>query len=57
MILGFVEILCSFTLVLERTTDKETPKSRRLEFLQKFLPNNLALSYADDNTSGSLNRT
>ena len=27
-----------------------------LEFLEKFLANNFALTYAEDNTSGPLNR-
>ena len=32
------------------------PESSRLEFLGKFSANNFALSYAEDNTSGLLNR-
>ena len=32
------------------------PKSSRLEFLEKFLANNFALSDAEDNTSWPLNR-
>ena len=55
-ILGDTEILCSFTLVLEEKTGKEIPESSRLEFLEKFSANNFALSDAEDNTSGSLNR-
>ena len=55
-ILGVIEILCSFRLVLEGNTDKEIPKSSRLEFLKKLLAKNFALSEAEDNTSGSLNR-
>ena len=55
-IVGIIEILCSFRLVLEEKTGKEIPKSSRLEFLEKFLGNNLALSDAEDNTSGPLNR-
>ena len=35
---------------------KEIPESSRLEFLEKFLANNFALSDAEDNTSGPLNR-
>ena len=31
-------------------------ESSRLEFLEKFSANNFALSYAEDNTSGPLNR-
>ena len=51
-----MEILCSFRLVLERKTGKEIPESSRFEFLEKFLANNFALSDAEDNTSGPLNR-
>ena len=49
-------ILCSFRLVLEGKTGKEIAESSRLEFLEKFLANNFALSDAEDNTSGPLNR-
>ena len=55
-ILGVMEILCSFRLVLEGKTGKEIPESSRLEFLEKVLANNFALSDAEDNISGSLNR-
>ena len=55
-ILGVMEILCSFKLVLEGKTGKEIPESSRLEFLEKFSANNFALSDAEDNTSRSLNR-
>ena len=55
-ILGVIEILCTFRLVLEGKTGKEIPKSSRLEFLEKFLANNFALSEAEDNTSRPLNR-
>ena len=55
-ILGVAKVLCSFRLVLEVKTDKEIPESSRLEFLEKFLANNFALSDAEDNTSGPLNR-
>ena len=51
-----MEILCSFRLVLERKTGKEVPDSSRLEFLEKFLANNFALSDAENNTSSPLNR-
>ena len=51
-----MEILCSFKLVLEGKTGKETPESSRLEFKEKFSANNFALSDAEDNTSGPLNR-
>ena len=43
-----MEILCSFRLVLEGKTVKEIPKSSRLEFLEKFLANNFALSDTED---------
>ena len=55
-ILGVMEILYSFKLVLEGKTDKEIPESSRLELLEKFLVNNFASSYAENHTSGSLNR-
>ena len=51
-----MEILCSFKLVLEEKTGKKTPESSRLEFKEKFSANNFALSDAEDNTSGLLNR-
>ena len=54
--MGVTEILCSFRLVLEGKTGKEIPKSSGLEFLEKFSANNFALSDAEDNTSGRLNR-
>ena len=55
-ILGVTEFLCSFRLVLEEKTGKKTPKSSRLEFLEKFLANNFALFDAENTTSGPLNR-
>ena len=55
-ILGVMEILCSFRLVLEEKTGKEIPESSRFEFLEKFLANNFAISDAEDNTSDLLNR-
>ena len=55
-ILGIREILCSFRLVLEGKTGKEIPESSRLEFLEKFLANNFALSDAENNNSSPLNR-
>ena len=55
-ILEVTEILCSFKLVLEEKTGKETPESSRLEFKEKFSANNFALSDAEGNTSGPLNR-
>ena len=51
-----MEILCSFRLVLEGKTGKEIPEPSRLEFLEKFLANNFALSDAENNTSCPLNR-
>ena len=50
-ILGDIAKLCSFRLVLEGKTSKEILESSRLEFLEKFLANNFALSDAEDNTS------
>ena len=43
-ILGVMEILCDFRLVLDRKTGKEIPGSSRLEFLEKFLAYIFALS-------------
>ena len=40
----------------EGKTGKEIPESSRLEFLEKFLANDFALSDAEDNTSGPLDR-
>ena len=40
----------------ENRSGKEIPESSRLEFLEKFSGNNFALSDAEDNTSGLLNR-
>ena len=51
-----MEILCSFRLVLEGKTGKEIPEPSRLEFLEKFLANNFALSDAENDTSCPLNR-
>ena len=45
-----------FKLVLEGKTGKEIPESSRLEFLENFSAKNFALSNAEDNTSGPLNR-
>ena len=41
--------------LLEGKMGKEIPESSRLEFLEKFLANNFALSDAEVNTSGPLN--
>ena len=56
IIVGVREILYSFRLVLEWKTRKEIPESSRLELLEKILAKNFALSDAQDNTSGLLNR-
>ena len=53
--LGVTKILSRFRLILEGKTGNEIPESSRLEFLEKFSANNLALSDAD-NTSMPLNR-
>ena len=55
-ILRVTEILCSFRLVLEGKASKEIPDFSRLEFIEKFIANNFALSDTEDGTSGSLNR-
>ena len=55
-ILGVMETSCSFRLVLKGKTGTEIPESSRFEFLVKVLANNFALSDAEDNTSGPLNR-
>ena len=55
-ILGVIEILCSFTLALEGKTGKEILESSRLDFLEKFLENNVAFSDTKDNTTRPLNR-
>ena len=54
--MGVTEVLCSFRLVLEGKTGIEISESSRLEFLEKFSGNNFALSDAEHNTSGPLNR-
>ena len=54
--MGVTEILCSFRLVLEGKAGKEIPESSRLEFSETFSANNFALSDAEDNTCGPLNR-
>ena len=53
--LGVTKILSRFRLILEGKTGNKIPESSRLEFLEKFSANNLALSDAD-NTSMPLNR-
>ena len=53
---GSSRILCSLRFVLKGKAGKEILQSSRLEFLEKFLTNSFALSDAEDNTSGLLNR-
>ena len=53
-ILGVREVLFSFRLVLKGKTDKEIPKSSRLEFLEKFLAKNFALWDKEGNNFLSL---
>ena len=55
-ILGVTKRLCSFGLVLKEKSCKEIPEPSRLEFLEQFSGNNFALSDAEDNIFGSLNR-
>ena len=45
-----------FQISSRRETGKEILESSILEFLEKFLANNCALSYAEENTSGLFNR-
>ena len=47
-ILGVTENSCSFRLVLEGNAGKEMSESAKLEFLEKILANNFALSDAED---------
>ena len=54
-ILGVIEILCNFRLVLEGKTCKEIPESPRLEFLGKFLAV-LISQMAEKKNSELLNR-
>ena len=49
-------ILCGFRLVLEGKAAKTLFESSRLEFLEKFVASNFALSDAEYNTSRPLNR-
>ena len=55
-IVGVTEILYSFRLVLEGKTGNKIPESSRLEFLEKFLSSSFALSDAEVDSSGPLNR-
>ena len=47
-ILGVIEILCSFRLVLEGKTGNEIPESSRSELLENLLPNKFAISEAEE---------
>ena len=53
--MGDTEI-CSYILVLKGKIGKEIPESSRLEFLEKLLANNFALSDAEGNTFRLFNR-
>ena len=55
-ILRVTSIFCCFRLFVEGQTDKEIPESSRLEFIERCLANNFALSDAEDSTSGPLTR-
>ena len=55
-IFGVMEILSSFRLGLEGKTGKEIPESSILEFLEKFLANNFALSDSEGNKTNPMNR-
>ena len=44
-----------FQISSRRETGKEIPEASRLEFLERFLANNFALSNAEDNISCPLN--
>ena len=56
IILEVREILCNARLVLEGKAGKQIPESSRLDFSEKFLAKNFALSDAKDSTSGPLIR-
>ena len=45
-----------FQISSRKKTGKEIPESSRLEFSEKFLAKNFALSDAERSTSGTLNR-
>ena len=53
---GSYRNIIQFKISYRRETGKEILDSWRLEFFKKFLTNNFALSGAEDNTSGLLNR-
>ena len=54
--LGNYRNIMQFPTSSRKEIGKEIPESSRLEFLEKFPANNFALSDAEDNTSGALNR-
>ena len=54
--LGSSRDIMQFQISWELKTSKESHESSRLEFLEKFLVNNFALSDVEDNTYGPLNR-
>ena len=51
-ILGAIEKLSSFRLVLEGKTGKVISASRKVEFLERFSVDNFALTDAEDNICG-----
>ena len=54
--LGSYRNIMQFQISYRRENGKKIPESSRLEFIEKFSANNFALSDAEVNTSGSLNR-
>ena len=48
--------MMQFQISSRRQTGKQIPQSSRLEFLEKFSGKNFALSDAEGNTSGPLNK-
>ena len=56
IMLSYYYKIYTFRLVLEGKTGKEISESSRLELLEKTLAKNFALSDAEGNTSGLLNR-
>ena len=54
--LGSYRNIMQFEISYRRENGKNRSDSSRLEFLEKFSANSFALSDAEDNTSGSLNK-
>ena len=54
--LGSYRNIMQFQIISRWETSKEMPEPWRLEFFEKFLANRVALSDAEDNTFGPLNR-